>query len=118
MSDPDLDSLLVLLAILGAVALAARAVRGLLRLALRAAEETAASGLAEVSERRGDLTGLAERRTQLAAARALRRRELGSLALWLLWLALPPILGWLPEGYAVASALWLVRPLTRSTRAR
>lgn len=114
MADTELGSLLVLLAILGAAALAGRVLRTLLRLALRAAEETAASGLAEVSERRGDLTAMTERRAQLQAARARRRRELWALAIWLLWLVLPPILGWLPEGYAAAALLWLVRPLSPS----
>lgn len=115
MPDPGLDSMLVLLALLGVAALAARVFRTLLRLALRAAEETAASGLADVSERRGDLTGLTERRAQLEAARARRRRELLVLALWLSWIVLPPIVGLLPEAYAAAAALWLVRPLTRRT---
>lgn len=99
---------LSLVAIAGGLALLSRLVRTVLRLALHAAEATAASGLAEVSARRGDLTAMAERREQEERARRHRRAEFGRLLLWAVWLAAPPIFGWMPEAYAAAAILWLI----------
>jgi hypothetical protein len=124
MPDPipeqAVESVLVILAILGGFALASRALRATLRLALHLAEETAASGLADVSARRGDLTQLAERQAHRERARRRRRLELMTLALWTAWLLLPLVLGWLPAAYAPAALLWLaprpLRPPTPPTR--
>lgn len=108
MSEQLVEMLLVVLALLGGAALVMRLLRTGFRLALSAAEETAASELAGVSQRRGDLTSMAERRAHQETARARRRRELSLAAVWLLWLAIPPMAGWLPLGYAPAAALWLL----------
>jgi hypothetical protein len=120
MPDQIVESVLVMLAILGGFALASRALRTTLRLALHLAEETAASGLADVSARRGDLTRLAERQAHRERARSRRRLELATLAFWIAWLLVPLILGWLPAAYAPAALLWLaprpLRPPTPPTR--
>src|SRR5690606_17576770 len=84
--------------------------RTLVRLGLTAAEESTAAGLAEVSARRGDLTGLAERNQAARKARRQRRRDLLLALAWLLWLFLPPFLGWAGQAYALAAPLWLVAP--------
>jgi hypothetical protein len=105
-----METLVVILAIVGAVAILRGFARTALRLGIRAAEETAASGMAEVSARRGDLTGFAERQEAARAARRERRRDLLLSLLWLLWLAVPPMLGWVPQAYALAAPLWLAAP--------
>lgn len=100
----------VVLAVVGIAAILRALVRTVLRLGLTAAEESTASGLADVSARRGDLTGLAERSEAAKSARRRRRRDLFLSALWLGWLAVPPFLGWAGEAYALAAPLWLVAP--------
>jgi hypothetical protein len=109
MLESVLDDLITLLAFAGGFALVLRLLRSAVRLALRAAEVTAVAGMAEVSARRGDLTGMAERRTAAQQARRARARSLALALLWLLWLALPPFLGWAREAYALAAPLWLTR---------
>lgn len=113
MPETSLGPALVVFAGAGAIALLGRAFRTALRLALHAAEATAASGLAEVSARRGDVTGLAERRAHQERARRLRRTELLFMGLWVAWIAIPPIAGWLPAAYVPAVLLWLLprRPI-------
>ena len=96
------------LAVAGGLALVARLFRALIRLGLAAVEKTAASGLAEVAARRGDLTGLAERRETEGRARQGRLRAALLVALWLLVLLVPPFTGWTREVYALASVLWLL----------
>lgn len=103
-------TLLVLVAVVGALGIARALVRTLVRLGLRAAEATTAAGLAEVSARRGDLTGLAERNEVARMARRRRARDLGLVAFWLAWLLVPPILGYAAYGYALAAPLWLLAP--------
>ena len=108
MSRELLYIVLFLLAVFGFMALALRLGRELVRLALNAAESTHATGLAEVSERRGDITGLMERR---AAADTLRRNRLRT---WLqvvgllLLLVIPPFFGLGREVYAASALLWFV----------
>lgn len=115
---PALEPLLVLLAIAGAAGLGVRVVRSLLRVGVTAAEETAVATLADVSARRGDLTGLAEHRELKRSLRRSRLREVGLLGLWVGLLAVPPIAGWLPAGYAAAALLWLLprRPIRMARR--
>lgn len=105
-----MQTLIVLLAIGGAAAILRALARTALRLGLRAAEETAAAGMADVSARRGDLTALAERREAALEARRHRRRDLVLSLLWLLWLVVPLLIGWAPEAYALAAPLWFVAP--------
>src|SRR5690606_9783526 len=105
-----MDLILVPLAIVGAVAILRNLLRTLVRLGIRAAEATSASGLAEVSARRGDLTALAERRAVLREARQRRAGDLVRTLLWLGWLTLPLFLGWVVPAYLIALPLWFVAP--------
>jgi hypothetical protein len=101
------DLLLTVLAVAGAFALLGQLFRALARLGIAAVEKTAASGLAEVAARRGDLTGLAERRELEGRARHGRARAGLLVAAWLLLLLVPVFTGWTREAYAAASVLWL-----------
>lgn len=103
-----LSLVLLLLAVLGFVALIARLGRSALRLGLNAAEATAASGLAEVSERRGDITGYLERRASGESLRRARRRNLAATLLYAALLAVPPFAGVAREVYAASALLWLL----------
>jgi hypothetical protein len=103
-----LSVVLFLLAVLGVVAVVLRLGRELVRLALNAAESTAATGLAEVSERRGDITGLMERRAAADTLRRGRRLAVAQIAALLLLLAVPPFLGVAREVYAAAALLWFI----------
>jgi hypothetical protein len=103
-----LSLVLLLLAVFGFLALVSRLGRELTRLALNAAEATAATGLAEVSERRGDITGLMERRAAAQTLRRNRRRTLAGVATFLLLLAIPPFAGLAREVYAACALLWFV----------
>jgi hypothetical protein len=102
------EPLLGILAVVGVLAILARLGRSLLRVGITVAEETAAAGMAETSARRGDLTGLAERREQKAALRRTRLRQLAVSALWVALLAGPALAGWGRPVYAAAALLWLL----------
>ncbi|HEX2207802.1 MAG TPA: hypothetical protein VHG93_08965 [Longimicrobium sp.] len=108
MSRELLSVVLLLLAVLGFVALAARLGRALVRLALNAAESTHAAGLAEVSERRGDITGMLERRTAAQTLRRNRRITLLTAGGCFLLMAIPPFAGVAREVYAACALLWFV----------
>jgi hypothetical protein len=112
------QTLVLLLAVLGVVAILRALARTALRLGLRAAEATSASGMAEVSARRGDITGLSERQQAAREARRHRRRDLVLSFLWLLWLILPAFIGWAPQAYALAAPLWLAAPPSLGLRVR
>lgn len=101
-------ALLTVLAVAGAFALLGQLFRALARLGIAAVEKTAASGLAEVAARRGDLTGLAERRQMEGRARHGRARAGLLVAVWLLLLVVPLATGWTQEVYAAASLLWFL----------
>ena len=101
---------MVVLAIGGVGAILRSLVRTVLRLGVGAATESAAASMAEQSARRGDLTGLAERREMAVAARQQRRRDLLLSAMWLAWLVLPSFLGVAGPVYALAAPLWLIAP--------
>jgi hypothetical protein len=108
MLEEALTGLVTLMAFAGGAALVVRLVRAALRLGLRAAEATAAAGLADVSARRGDLTSMLERRAAETAARRERRGALLLFLVWLLWLAVPLFGGWSRDAFAIAAILWLV----------
>lgn len=115
-----LSVILLLLAVLGVVALVARLGRAALRLGLNAAEATAASGLAEVSQRRGDITGYLEGRASTESLRRARRRNLAAVLGYGLLLVAPLFTEAAGEVYAAAALLWLlprrpVRPRTGLT---
>jgi hypothetical protein len=107
-SEGRMSGLVTILAAAGVFALALRIGRAAMRSALRIAEVTAAKGLVEISLRRGDLTGVAERRTAEQSARRGRRREMAVGAVWGLWLIAPLFTPWTQEIYAVAAPLWLL----------
>lgn len=108
MLEGVLGTVVTVCALLGGLALIGRAMRTGIRAALRAAESASASGLADVSARRGDLTGMNERRIAERRARRLGMRDAALAGLWVGWLILPLTLGWMPEGYAIAAPLWLL----------
>lgn len=112
---PVLQTVVVALAVAGAVAVVARLARALLRLGIDAAEETAASGLAEVSARRGDLTAFEEQRAAQASLRRDRRRDLLWVGLYGAWLVVPAFTPVAPFLYAAGAPLWLLprRPVRR-----
>ena len=103
------ETLLALLAVAGAVALASRAARAAAASLLRAAEVVAASCMADSSARRGDLTALDEARAIAEAARRTRRRKAFVALGYGLWLVVPLAVGLLPMGWAIAAPLWLLR---------
>lgn len=115
MSGELLALVLFLLAVFGVLALLGRLARSVVRLGLNAAESTAASGLAELSERRGDITGFMERQAHARGLRHARRRTVALAAVYLLLLAIPPFLGAAREVYAACALLWLLprAPLPR-----
>lgn len=105
-----------MLAVAGCVALLVRSGRALLRVGLNAAEAQAVSGLADVSERRGDLTGLMESRSTAAALRSARRKNLATAAMYVLLLVGAPLAGFGREVYATCALLWFLptRPVRPS----
>jgi hypothetical protein len=103
-----LQTLVLMLAIAGVGAILRSLARTVLRLGIGAAEESAATGMAEVNARRGDLTGLAERREAARSARRYRRLDVLQSLAWLLWLVVPPFAGLAPQAYAFAAPLWLI----------
>lgn len=108
MLEESLTGAVTLLAFAGCAALLLRLVRAAGRLALRAAEASAAAGLADVSARRGDVTGMIERQNAVKRARRERRGAMGMAVVWLAWLVVPAFAGWAKEAFALASLLWLV----------
>jgi hypothetical protein len=108
MLEEALTGLVALMSIAGVVALVFRLLRSTARLALRAAEATTAAGLADVSARRGDVTGMIERRADERLARRERRGALLLGAFWLSWLVVPVFAGWAREAFALAAVLWLL----------
>jgi hypothetical protein len=103
-----LSVVLLLLAVFGFLALVGRLGRAGLRLGLNAAEATAASGLAEVSHRRGDVTGFLEKQASGAALRRARRINTITFLGYALLLAVPLFAGVARDVYAAASLLWLL----------
>jgi hypothetical protein len=108
MLETALTALVAVMSIAGAGALVVRLLRSGARLALCAAEANAATGLADVSARRGDVTGMMERRAAAQVARRERRGALALAFLWLVWLVVPVFAGWAREAFALAAVLWLV----------
>jgi hypothetical protein len=108
-----LSVVLLLLAVFGFLALIARLGRAMLRLGVNAAEATAANGLAEVSHRRGDITGFLERQASTATLRRARRINAAAVAGYALLLAVPLFAGVAREVYAASALLWLLprRPI-------
>lgn len=105
------------LAVLGVGALALRLFGAVGRFVLRAAEIAAASGMAEASTRRGDITALGEARAAIERARWKRRRQGLMAVAWGAWLVLPLVTRTIPEAWALAAPLWLLPnpPASRGT---
>jgi hypothetical protein len=114
MPEDAFGGLTTLLALVGAAALVYRSIGGIFRLALRASQETAAAGMAEVSASRGDVTGMLERQRLAKSARQDRWRHSVLTITWILWFVLPMVLGGARIAYALASVLWIL-PVSRST---
>jgi cobalamin synthase len=102
------QTVFLVLAVVGAFGLVHRLLRAVARLVLAVAEVTAASGMAEVSARRGDLTALAERRSSQRVARQRQWKDLLFVAGWLAWLIVPPLVGLAQPLYAAAAPLWFL----------
>lgn len=102
------ESILVPLAVAGAFALVVRLFRSVARLGITAAEETAVSGVAENSARRGDLTTLLESQARARTLRRARLLEFGWAGGYIALLAVPAIAGVAPVAYAASSLLWLL----------
>ncbi|HYR08550.1 MAG TPA: hypothetical protein VEQ60_12300, partial [Longimicrobium sp.] len=62
----------------------------------------------EVSERRGDITGMMETRNAAQALRRKRRLTLLAVVSCVLLIAVPPFAGVAREVYAVCALLWFV----------
>jgi hypothetical protein len=109
------DPLAGLLALIGVLAIVARLGRAVLRVGLTAAEETAAAGMAEASARRGDLTTLAERRSQALSLRRRRWLQLAAAGAWAALLLVPAFVEGGRLAYAAGAVLWLLprTPLRR-----
>lgn len=106
--------LVLVLAFVGGAALVHRLLRALMRAGLAAAEAAAVEGLLEVSTRRGDLTGMAERRDRIREVRRVRGRALLLAVVWLALLVVPSTLGAGRLVFAAAATLWLLpRPPLR-----
>lgn len=103
---PLLHLIVLVLAAAGVVVLVTRLAQALLRLALAAANATAEAGLAEVSARRGDLTGMGERRAAERSARRTGAIEVAWALGCALALALPLFFDMAREVYAAAAVLW------------
>lgn len=103
-----MEALVLLLAVLGAAALVYRSLGGIFRLAVRASQETAASGLAELSATRGDVTAMVERKRAAEHARRDRRVHTLLTGVWVVWLVAPLLIGNPRIPFAIASLLWLL----------
>jgi polyferredoxin len=116
----QVQTVVVVLAAAGVLAVVYRLLRALARFVLAFAEVTAASGMAEISARRGDLTTLAERQATERTARQRQWKDLLYIALWLAWLLVPPLTAWPLALYAAAVPLWLLpyRPVRFAPPAR
>jgi hypothetical protein len=102
----NVDLLIGLLAVAGVFALLSRLIRAVARVAVAAAEATAASSLAETSARQGDLTGMAERREAERTARRRSWKHIVWIVFWLAALILPPVAELARELFAAAVVLW------------
>ena len=97
-----------LLAVAGFAALVYRLVRAAARLGLSTLESVSLGGMAEISIRNGDLTGMAERQAQARTARRARLRAILLFFLWIALLAAPAVAGISRPVYALAALIWLL----------
>lgn len=103
-----MNAILLILAVTGFAALAARTVRAMLRLLGRGVDEFLAAETVNTRANRGDITGMDEAADLQSDA---RRRRLGALARFAAWIGLliaPPMTPWSAQLYAVCSVLWLL----------
>lgn len=108
MLESGLETLVGVLALLGAVALFVRLVRTGMRIMMHAAEAAAASGRAVAGARRGDVTAMIDGRATVDRERRAIYRYglLGTLLL--LWFAVPLAFGFTAVAWALAALLWLL----------
>jgi hypothetical protein len=103
-----MNAIVLLLAVAGFAALAARTLRALLRLLGRGIDEFLAAETVSARANRGDLTGMDEATGDQSVA---RRRRLGALARFAAWTGLlvaPPMTPWPAQLYAACCILWLL----------
>jgi hypothetical protein len=111
---PFLPGLIHLVAAAGVAALLLRVVASVARLGFVAVEATATEGLADMSQRRGDVTGFLERRRRASRLRGSRGAIVLTTVAWTLALILPALMGIGLEAYALCALLWLApRPRVR-----
>jgi hypothetical protein len=103
-----METAVLILAVAGFVAVAARMLRALLGVVTVGADALIAREVAATRKQRGDLTGLEE--ANLARSEARRRRyvALGLLSIWAGLLVVPAVTPWPILMYAAYSLLWLL----------
>ncbi|MBI4544661.1 MAG: hypothetical protein HY703_05685 [Gemmatimonadetes bacterium] len=108
---------ITLLAVLGFGIVLLRLARASWRVARRGLELFLARAVAAARARRGDLTGMAEARERVAAARRSGLRAFLRLAAWLAVLAAPALIPWGQVVYASYFLAWLTARGVRELRA-
>jgi hypothetical protein len=103
-----MNAIVILLAVAGFAALAARTLRALLRLLGRGVDEFLAAETVSVRANRGDLTGMDEAADEQSVARRQRLGALARFAAWMGLLVAPPMTPWPAQVYAVCCVLWLL----------
>jgi hypothetical protein len=105
-----MDTAVLILAVAGFGAVAARMLFALLRVLTRGADALMARDVAAARAQRGDLTGLEEANVARGAARRGRYVALGLLSIWAGLLLVPALTPWPRLLYAAYSLLWLLPP--------
>jgi hypothetical protein len=105
-----MDTAVLILAVAGFAAVAARMLFALLRVLTRGADALMARDIAATRAQRGDLTGFEEANAARGVARRGRYAALGVLSIWAGLLLVPTLTPWPIRLYAVYSLLWLLPP--------
>jgi hypothetical protein len=103
-----METAVLILAVAGFIAVAARMLRALLGVLTVGADALIAREVAATRAQRGDLTGLEEAKLARSAARRRRYVALGMLSMWAGLLVVPPLTPWPYFLYAAYSLLWLL----------
>ncbi len=103
-----MDSLVLLLAIAGFLAVLRGLARAMLGLLVRGVEVVMAREATDIRARRGDITGLSAADEQRALARRHRRRSAAAVAFWAALIVVPVLTPWTRWLYAAWSPLWLL----------
>jgi hypothetical protein len=103
-----METAVLILAVAGFVAVAARVLRALLGVLTVGADVLIAREVAATRANRGDLTGLEEAKLARGEARRRRYVALGVLSIWAGLLMVPALTPWPNFLYAAYSLLWLL----------